>query len=106
MSSQIATPKNQQTLELSSHFMSAGVNQDGRFKVIIPYDGSENAEAAFGYMRRAGLPQNLDALVAVTNVSLPLSPSEITRAVIARRMTVLTAGASSFAPALRDYEEQ
>jgi nucleotide-binding universal stress UspA family protein len=35
-----------------------------------------------------------------------LSPYEITRAVSARRMSVLTAGASSFAPALRDHEEQ
>jgi nucleotide-binding universal stress UspA family protein len=37
---------------------------------------------------------------------LPLSPYEITRAVHARRMKVLSAGASSFTPALRDYEEQ
>jgi nucleotide-binding universal stress UspA family protein len=57
-------------------------------------------------LRRAGLPQALDAIVAVTNVWLPLSPYEITRAVSARRMMVLTAGVSSFAPALRDYEEQ
>lgn len=106
MSSQIATPKNEQASELSSHFMSTRVDHDRRLKVLIPYDGSENAEAAFDDMRRAGLPQNLDALVAVTNVSLPLSPSEITRAITARRIMVLTAGASSFAPALRDYEEQ
>ena len=106
MSSQMATAKNEQTLDLSPHAVSTRVDQDRRFKVLIPYDGSENAEAAFDDMRRAGLPQNLDALVAVTNVFLPLSPSEITRAVTARRMMVLSAGASSFAPALRDYEEQ
>jgi len=86
--------------------MSKRVNQNRRLKVLIPFDGSENAEAFFDDMRRAGLPQNLDALVAVTNVWLPCSPYEITRAVHARRMKVLTAGASSFAPALRDYEEQ
>jgi nucleotide-binding universal stress UspA family protein len=55
---------------------------------------------------RAGLPQALDAKVAVTNVWLPLSPYEITRAVSARRIMALTAGMSSFAPALRDHEEQ
>ena len=62
------------------------------FKVLIPYDGSESAETALDDLRRAGLPQELDALVAVTNVWLPLSPYEITRAVSARRMMVLTAG--------------
>jgi nucleotide-binding universal stress UspA family protein len=106
MSAQIAIAKNEQTLERSPHAVPSAVGQDRRIKVLIPYDGSENAEAAFNEMRRAGLPQNLDALVAVTNVWLPLSPYEITRAVHARRMKVLSAGASSFTPALRDYEEQ
>lgn len=53
-----------------------------------------------------GLPPELDVLVTVTNVLLPLSPYDITRAVSARRMKVLTAGMSSFVPALSDYEEQ
>ena len=102
MSLQIA--KNQQKLERPSQAMSAA--QDQVIKVLIPYDGSESAETALEDLRRAGLPQALDAMVAVTNVWLPLSPYEITRAVTARRMRVLAAGASSFAPALRDHEEQ
>ena len=86
--------------------MSAARAQDRSIKVLIPYDGSKSAETAVEDLRRAGLPQALDAMVAVTNVWLPLSPYEITRAVTARRMRVLASGASSFAPALRDHEEQ
>src|SRR5688572_22606135 len=103
MSLQIA--KNEQSFA-SPHAMSDAQAQDKSIKVLIPYDGSESAEMALDDLRRAGLPKALDAIVAVTNVWLPLSPYEITRAVSARRMKVLTAGASSFAPALRDYEEQ
>lgn len=97
MSLQIA--KNEQSFAKSSHAMSDAQDQDKSIKVLIPYDGSESAEMALDDLRRAGLPQALDAIVAVTNVWLPLSPYEITRAVSARRMMVLTAGASSFAPA-------
>jgi nucleotide-binding universal stress UspA family protein len=106
MSSQIAIAKNEQNLRRSPHVMSTLLNQDRSMKVLIPYDGSENAEVAFDEMSRAGLPQNLEALVAVTNVWLPLSPYEITRAVNARRMMLLTSGMTSFAPALGDVEEE
>ena len=97
--------KNEQSFA-SPHTMSDAEDQDKSIKVLIPYDGSESAEMALDDLRRAGLPQSLDAIVAVTDVWLPLSPYEITRAVSARRMKVLTAGASSFAPALRNHEEQ
>jgi nucleotide-binding universal stress UspA family protein len=102
MSLQLA--KNEQSLPRPSHVTSGA--QDKSIKVLIPYDGSESAEMALEDLRRAGLPLALDAILAVTNVWLPLSPYEITRAVSARRMRVLTAGASSFAPALKDHEEQ
>jgi nucleotide-binding universal stress UspA family protein len=104
LSLQIA--KNEQSFARSSHAMSDAQDQDKSIKVLIPYDGSESAEMTMDDLRRAGLPHALDAIVAVTNVWLPLSPYEITRAVSARRIRVLTAGASSFAPALRDHEEQ
>ena len=98
--------KNDQCFERLSPALSNALGQSKHIKVLIPYDGSESGDAALDDLRRAGLPQTLDAIVAVTNVWLPLSPYEITRAVSARRMMVLTAGMSSFAPALRDYEEQ
>lgn len=104
MSLQIA--KTEQIFQRSSPVGAKAPSHIRGIKILIPYDGSENGETALDDLRRAGLPQELDALVAVTNVWLPLSPYEITRAVNARRMMVLTAGVSSFAPARRDYEEQ
>lgn len=77
-----------------------------QLRVLLPYDGSESAETALKDLERAGLPQRFAALIAVTDVWLPSSPYEITRAVDARRLKLLTSGMSSFAPALRDYEEQ
>jgi nucleotide-binding universal stress UspA family protein len=103
MSLQIA--KNEPSLA-KPHATSNAQVQNKSIKVLIPYDGSESAEVALNDLRRAGLPQAPDTIVAVTNVWLPLSPYEITRAVSARRMRVLTAGSASFAPALRDHEEQ
>ena len=93
--------KSEQTFAGPAH-----IGSSERLKVLIPYDGSENTEVALGDLSRAGLPQSLNAIVAVTNVWLPMSHYEISRAVSARRMRVLNAGTSSFVPALRDYEEQ
>ena len=104
MSLQLA--KNERSFARPSHAISDAMDPDKTIKVLIPFDGSESAEMALNDLRSAGLPQALDATVAVTNVWLPLSPYEITRAVSTRRMRVLTAGAASFAPALRDHEEQ
>ena len=98
--------RNKQSLAKPLHVVSEAVVQDKSIKVLIPYDGSESAEVALDDLRRAGLPPSLEAVVMVTNVWLPMSPYEITRAVSARRMRVLAAGASSFAPALMDHEEQ
>jgi nucleotide-binding universal stress UspA family protein len=86
--------------------MPLAVSKTHRLKVFIPYDGSELSDAVLDHLKRAGLPKGLEAVVAVTQLSLPLSPEEITRAVIARRMKLLTSGISSFVPALKDYEEQ
>ena len=97
--------RNEKSLERSSRAMPTSV-KNGKLKVFIPYDGSESSDTALDNLRRAGLPQGLEALVAVTQVWLPLSPYEITHAVSARRMKLLTSGISSFAPALREYEEQ
>ena len=100
------TIKNEPNFERTSHPMPTAAGQNRKLKVFIPYDGSESAEVALDNLKRAGLPQELEALVAVTHVWLPLSPYEITRAVSARRMKLLVSGMSSFAPALTDYEEQ
>src|SRR5688500_4756488 len=104
MSAQII--RNEPSLVRLSRAMPTSALKNGKLKVFIPYDGSESSDTALDNLRRAGLPQGLEALVAVTQVWLPLSPYEITHAVTARRMKLLTSGISSFAPALREYEEQ
>jgi hypothetical protein len=80
--------------------------QKKKLRIFIPYDGSETADATLTGLSRAGLPNEIEALVAVTDVWLPLSPREITRTVDARRLKLLTSGLSSHAPALQDHEEQ
>ena len=74
--------------------------------MFIPYDGSKTAEATLETLSRAGLPDELEAVIAVTQVWLPLSPYEITSAVSARRLKLLTSGLSSHVPALQDQEEE
>src|SRR6185369_11821289 len=101
----LAMSKSLQVYEPSSRSALAVV-QPRQLKVLIPYDGSDGAEAALRDLERAGLPQRFEALIAVTDVWLPSSPYEITRAVDARRLKLLTSGMSSFAPARRDCEEQ
>lgn len=98
--------RSEQSLERSSRAMPSSALKNGKLKVFIPYDGSESSDLALDNLSRAGLPQELEALVAVTQVWLPLSPYEITHAVSVRRIKLLTSGISSFAPALREYEEQ
>lgn len=98
--------RNEQSLERSSRAMRASALKNGKLKVFIPVDGSESSDTALDNLRRAGLPQGLEALVAVTQVWFPLSPYEVTHAVSARRMKLLTSGISSFVPALREHEEQ
>jgi nucleotide-binding universal stress UspA family protein len=80
--------------------------QEKRLRVLIPYDGSETAEATLKDLGKAALPPELDALITVTQVCLPSSPYEITRAVSARRLKLLTSGLSSYVPALQEHEEQ
>lgn len=98
--------RNEQNLVRSARAIHTLALKNGKLKVFIPYDGSESSDTALDNLRRAGLPQGLEALVAVIQVWLALSPYEITHAVSARRMKLLTSGVSSFVPALREYEEQ
>ena len=80
------------------------VGVDRKMKILIAYDGSDAADAALADLRRAGLPSMAEALVVVTDVWLTSSPAEFSRAVARRRM--LSAETSSFAPALREVEEE
>ena len=73
-------------------------------KILIAYDGSDWSDAALDDLRRAGLPGRAEALVVVTDVWLTSSPAEFSSAVARRR--TLSAETSSFAPALREVEEE
>ena len=75
-----------------------------KMKMLIAYDGSESATAALSDLPRAGLPDEVEALVYVADVWLPSSRSEFARAAESRRR--LAAELSSFAPALRAVEEE
>jgi nucleotide-binding universal stress UspA family protein len=74
-----------------------------KMKLLIGYDGSESADRSLVELTRAGLAQNVEALILVDDVWLPSSPSEYSRAVSARRM--LASEIYSFVPALRTLEE-
>jgi nucleotide-binding universal stress UspA family protein len=90
-----------------THATAPGASaQEKKLRVLIPYDGSETAEATLKDLSNVGLPPELDALITVTQVCLPSSPYEITRAVSARRLKLLTSGLSSYVPALQEDEEQ
>ena len=82
------------------------LHRDEKIKILIVYDGSENAEVALDDLSRAGLPHGVEALALVTDVCLPSSPEDINRAVAERRMMVLKSGVSSFVPAFRDIEQE
>jgi len=96
--------ENRPGYEESSHIFAGA--EPKPFRVLIPYDGSENAELSLETLKRAGLPERLDAMIAISHARLPLSPYEITRAVSARRLKLLTPGTTSVTPATRVREEQ
>ena len=96
--------ENVRSSERSSRALPNVLDKNKRARVLIAYDGSQSAQTALEDLKRAGLPENLDVLLAVTDVCLPSSPYEISRAVAARRLMVLNAGSSSFALALKDRE--
>ena len=66
-----------------------------KMRILIGYDGSESADAAFEDLRRAGLPREVEALiVSVGEVIMP--PSAVGHAVggpalTSRRLTVVLA---------------
>lgn len=100
-----AVIENRQSYEQPSRGVLEAVERK-QLSVLIPYDGSDGAETALDDLERAGLPRKFEALIAVTEVWLPSSPHEISRAVSARRLKLLKSGLSSYAPAMRDREEQ
>jgi nucleotide-binding universal stress UspA family protein len=95
-----------QITKIERKYATAPQTARQKLRVFIPYDGSKAAEATLENLSSAGLPDELEALIAVMQVWLPLSPDEISSAVSARRLKLLSSGLASHVPALQDYEEQ
>ena len=55
MSSQVAITRNEQTSERSATAMSDAMSHARRIKVLIPFDGSQNSEAALNENEESGL---------------------------------------------------
>ena len=60
-------------LENSAESVPTAFSDSKRIKILIPYDGSENADVALADLRLKGLPDDLEAFVVVTDVWLPAS---------------------------------
>ncbi len=76
-------------------------------KILIPYDGSQNAENALRDLSEAGLPPGRhEVLIVVTDVWLPETAEEFERARAARRLKVERSGMCSYIPARRKLEEE
>lgn len=75
-------------------------------KILIPYDGSKNAEAALQSLQTAGFGENHEALILVADVFLPETPDEFWFAVAERRRKTQMSGYSSHVPARRRLEEE
>lgn len=75
-------------------------------KILLPYDGSKNAEDALNRLQSAGFGENHELRVLVADVFLPDTPDEFWRASADRRRKMLVSGNSSHVPARRRQEEE
>jgi nucleotide-binding universal stress UspA family protein len=76
-------------------------------KILIPYDGSKNADIALDYLHAAEFaPEEHEILVVVTDVWLPETVEEFFSTRALRKRQTEMSGSSSYAPALRDWEEE
>lgn len=76
-------------------------------RILIPYDGSQNAENALRDLSEAGFAGcKHEVLVVVSDVWLPETSKEFERARAARRLKVERSGTCSYIPARRKLEEE
>lgn len=75
-------------------------------KILIPYDGTKNAENALLDLQNTGCGQDDEILIVITDIFLPESAEEFSRAVNERRLKLEKSGACSYAPAGRRFEEE
>lgn len=75
-------------------------------KILIPHDGTKNAENALLDLQNAGFGQDDEVLIVITDVFLPESAEEFFKAVKERRLNLEKSGTCSYAPARRQFEEE
>ncbi len=75
-------------------------------KVLIPYDGTREAENALLELRNLEFGETDEILVVITDVFLPESKEEFFKAKNERRLNLEKSGTCSFAPARRQFEEE
>jgi nucleotide-binding universal stress UspA family protein len=78
-------------------------------RILIPYDGSENAENALRDLseaRFAGGGRKHEVLVVISDVWLPETTEDFFRACAARRRKLETSGMCSYVPARQKLEEE
>lgn len=75
-------------------------------KLFIPYDGSKSSDIALNDLWKAGLAENHQALLSITDVWLSSSPNEFSQEVSESRFKMFRAERTTFSPALIKTEEQ
>jgi nucleotide-binding universal stress UspA family protein len=75
-------------------------------RVLIPYDGTKNAENALFELHNAEFGKDDEILVVITDVWLPESIEELSNARRKRRLNFERSGTSSYIPARRRLEEE
>lgn len=75
-------------------------------KVLIPYDGTKNAENALLELQNAGFGQRDEILIVITDVFLPESAEEFSKACRERLLNLQRFGIYSYVPARRRLEEE
>ena len=75
-------------------------------KILIPYDGSPNAENALRALKTFGTEQRHEVLFAVTNVWLAESADEFSQAFRTRARKLADSGRGSYTSSLRNWEQE
>lgn len=75
-------------------------------KVLIPYDGTKEAENALLELQNAGFGQRDEILIVITDVFLPESAEDFSKACRERKLRLEGSGNCSYVPARRRLEEE
>lgn len=75
-------------------------------RILIPYDGTKNAENALLELKNVEFRQDDEILIVITDVFLPESAEEFLKAKKERLLNLEKSGTCSYSPARRRLEEE